>query len=311
MKWERDRSAGFLQVRVCSLVAATGLVAWRTSSTSLVVVAERHGGNLIALRRHQASRLMDWLLFCWCETPGLSPSSVVNLSLILVATAVSNRVVIGVAQASIGSHAHLLSFPIPSRVKLSALVFANVPVQVVLLSLVSHPLFDHFAALTIKHSLMRHLLHSSLLIAIHLLTLGNLLSLSISSTSSFSLVGLGHRLPIGSHRRGAAVSHRLEATTRRTTILGQVAETLLHVPHATLHATEHLVDITETTEATHHTRAGEEGVVLERIVKAKPAHHLLRHLVHLLVLALHHLHHIACAVGLQFVAALVAVIGLG
>ena len=253
---------------------------------------------------------MDWLLFWWCETPGLSPSSVVYLSLILVA-AVSNRVVIGVAQASVGSHAHLLSFPIPSRVKLSALVFANVPVQVVLFGLVSHPLLDQFSALTVKHSLMCHLLHSSLLVAIHLLTLGDLLSLRISSTSGFSLVGLGHGLPVGSDLRGAAVRHRLEATARGTTVLGHVAKALLHVPHATLHAAEHLVDIAETSEATHHTRAGEERVVLERIVKAKPAHHLLRHRVHILVLALHHLHHIASAVGLQVVAALVAVIGLG
>ena len=82
-----------------------------------------------------------------------------------------------------------------------------------LFSIVANPLLHYFTTLTIKHSLMSHLLVTGVRVIILLVPLGYLLAISAYSSLGLCLVDFGDGLTIWSNLRRFAIGLHLESLT--------------------------------------------------------------------------------------------------
>ena len=268
--------------------------------TSAIRLRQSH--RSCGLRGLNASRLASGLLesgSSWSDIPHsnrgilstsvgrevVAASAIILIAIVVMVLLAADVSIFGVAQLVSSIPANLSGHPVPFFIESWCILFIHVSVDVVLLGVVTDSLFDNFATLTVKHSLVGHFLVTGCLVVIHLVSLSD--SLAIGTVSSFRLclVYFTHRLSIRSHFRYIAVRLHLKVTvtTRRHV-----------VQHSRTHFLHHLVNAAETHHLAHASFPVEEGIVLERVTHAHEAaaktfEHVVSHLAHLSV-------HLVCSV---------------
>ena len=151
---------------------------------------------------------------------------------------------------------------------------------------IANSLFDHFPALTIKHSFVRHLLVTGVWVIIHLLAFSNLFAIGSNGPFSFSLVNFADWLAIRPYHSFIAVRLHLEMR----------ASSLWHAEafhHIVAHLAHHFV------HASKHAFSRKERIILEGVTHAKTWKHSFRYLVHFIMATLHHFEHITPTKRLQ------------
>lgn len=185
--------------------------------------------------------------------------------------------------------ANLICPSVPGLIEVTSVTLFHILIHLMLFPIVAKTLFYDFAALTIHHSFVSHLLVTRSLVFKHLLPFGYLFAVGSRRTLGLRLVDLAHRFSVGTDLRSIAVGLHLELSV---TSFAHATSEITDVHHARAHLLHHLVD------ASHaHHRASlsiEKRVILEGVIHEhahahagpKALKHLISHLAHVPTLLL-------------------------
>ena len=129
----------------------------------------------------------------------MSSTLIILIAVIMVVLTTDVSVLIGVAELISTVPAYLPRHPIPIIIELWCVLFIHLSKNVVFFCVVAHSLLDYFAALSVKHTFMRHFLVTICLVIIHLVTFGDAFTVSASCTFSFGLVDFTHWFTVRTH----------------------------------------------------------------------------------------------------------------